>query len=403
MSSAIKQHSEINLRTLEQLPVAVALFDNKKIFFLNKKAIHLFKISGKQLKNIDKINIFKLLDPSHHKVVKYNNIKILKGSSFPSIELNFKDFKGANLQLEINTNAVKLNGQNVIQSTFTEITERKKTEELLKETKEKFELITNNSFDIITFYTYFHEEKYLYVSPNITKILGFRPEELYRDYNFFNKRVVENKIEFLKIDDYLRKLQRKNIIKDYNYSYKVSKKNKEDVWIENNLVPIADEKGKIRFFLNVLRDVTGQKEKELELQQQYINYQNLLDSSQVAYVIHSQGTIVYCNKELLNMLKLKDKKQILGKFAVDFFAAEDRKRVINRIREVYKTKNLNAPAEYKLLDSKGNKIHVEIKSNLINYNNSPCIVSSIMNISQQRQSEREKLRSEITEQNYKLL
>ncbi len=403
MPRYLKQTPSIDLITLEQLPVAVTLFDNKKIYFLNNKAINLFKIPKQQLNNIEGLSIFNLLHPAHHKSVKNTNQQILTGKKFPSAELEFKDFKGNNLRLEINSNLAVLDGKHVIQSTFTEITERKKTEALLKETKEKFELITNNSHDIICFYSYYPVEKYLYVSPNIKKILGYNSEELINDFNFFNKRVIGNKSHFLKIDTYLKSIQKKNIIKNYNYSFKTIKSNNEEVWLENDLVPIRDDSGKIRFFLNVLRNITNQKEKEIELQSQYSNYQNLLDNSQVAYVIHNQGTIVYCNKEILKILKLKNKEQLLGKFATDFFSPEERKKALNRIREMYQHKKLNLPHEYKLLDSKGNKIEVEIKSSLINYNNEPCVLASIFNISEHRQLERERLRSEITEQNYKLL
>jgi len=403
MPGTKNQPLTIDLKTLEQLPVAAALFDNKKVYFLNKKAISLFKFPADQVKKIEKVNIFQLLNPKQHKNVKESNVQILNGMKLPATELDFKDFRGKPLQLEINSNLAFLDGKKVIQSIFTEITERKKTEELLRETKEKFELITNNAYDIISFYTYYPEEKYLYVSPNITKILGYKPEELLNDSNFFNKKIIDNKAEFIKIDVHLKNLQKKNIRNNYNYSYKVAKKNKEEVWLENSLVPIADGKGKIRFFLNVLRDVTSQKEKELEIRTQYSNYQNLLDNAQVAYAIHNQGIIVYCNKELLRLLKLKDKKEILGKFAADFFSVEERKKIINRIKDLYKTKKLNEPHVYKLIDSKGNKIEVEIRSTLIKYNNNDCILSSILNISQQRQLEREKLRGEITEQNNKLL
>lgn len=398
-----KQQFTVDLKTLEQLPVAAALFDNKKVYFLNNKAIELFKFPKQKVKNLHEINIFDLLNPTYHKSVKSNNLKILKGEKFPSVELDFKDHKGKTLHLEINSNLTFLDGKKVIQSTFTEITERKSTELLLKETKEKFELIANNAYDIISFYTYTPKEGYMYVSPNIKKILGYSPEELTSDHNFFNKRIIGNKAEFLKIDTYLKDLQKRNICKNFNYIFKTVKKNKEEVWLENSLVPITDEKGKITFYMNVLRDVTGQKEKEIELQSQYSNYQNLLDNSQVAYAIHNQGIIVYCNKELLNLLKLKDKKEILGKFATDFFSIDDRKKIINRIKEVYKTRKLNEPNAYRLVDIKGNKVEVEIRSNLIKYNNSTCILSSIFNISQQRQLERERLRSEITEQNNLLL
>lgn len=403
MSPAQKQSPIIDLNTLDQLPVAMALFDNEKIYFFNKKAVELFKIPKSALKDITSLSILRFLHERSHKKILANNRRILKGENFPSTELWSKDYRGKELYVEINSNLTSLNGRKVIQTTFTEISERKKTEELLNEVKEKFELITNNANDIISFYTYFPEERYLYVSPNIHKILGYKPEELLKDHNFFNKRVNDNKRSFLKLDTEIRELQKKNILKNYSYVFKTKKKSGEEVWLENSLVPITDNNKKIRFYLNVLRDITEHKQKELELQQQKIDYQTLLDNSTVAYAIHQQGSIVFSNKELLNLLKLKDKKDILGRFAVDFFALEDRKKIVNRIKSVYQRKGLNQPLQYKLIDSKGNPIDVEIKSTLIKYNNQLSILSSIHNISQQRQLEREMLRAEISEQNNKLL
>ncbi|MGZ3919597.1 MAG: PAS domain S-box protein [Bacteroidia bacterium] len=401
--SSTKPPLPIDLNTLDQLPVAIALFDNQKIYFINKKAAELFRIPKNKIKNIKEFNIFKFLNPATHKSVFSNNSRILKGDVFPSIEFSSKDYKGKTLYLEINSNLSQFNGKKVIQATFTEISERKKTEELLNEVKTKFELITNNANDIISLYTYFPEEKYLYVSPNIKRILGYSPEELLKDHNFFNKRVFDNKKEFLQIDKDIKELQKKNISKNHNYIYKTFKKNKEEVWLENSLVPIKDKDGKIQFYLNVLRDITEHKQKEIELQQQKADYQTLLDNSQVAYAIHHQGTIVFSNKELLKLLKLKDKKDILGKFATDFFNPADRKKAIKRIKDLYMRKKMNESFNYKLVDSKGNNIEVEIKSNIIKYNNQLSILSSIYNISQHRQLERERLRAEISEQNNRLL
>jgi len=395
--------SNADLHTIQSLPVAAALFDDKKVYFINDKAARLFSMPSALLKTPEKINLFTYLSPEFHKRIKNNNKEILKGKTFPPVELEFKDYKGKKLFLEIISNQTFLNGKKVIQSTFTEITERKKTEDLLRDTKEKFELITNNANDIICFYTYLNPENYLYVSPNIKRILGFKPEELLKDHNFFNNRVLNNKKEFLKIDTYLKDLQKRNIKKNYTYLFKVEKKNGQEVWLENNLTPITDQNGKIRFFLNVIKDITEQKEKEILIEVQNENYKNLIDNAQVAYVIHHNGIIIHCNNELLKILHVKDKKDVLGKFATDFFIPEDRKQVINRIKEVYKTKKLNEPITYFLQNSLGEKVEVEIRSTLTKYNNSICILSSLINISKQRLTERDRLRNEITEQNNKLL
>jgi PAS domain S-box-containing protein len=393
----------IALKTLDQLPVAVVIFDIKKVYYVNNKALQLFKIPKTVLNNLETISIFSFLQKNSHQEVKNHIKETYLSKESLSLELNALDYKGEELCIEICSNCIVLDNKKVIQSTFSEISERKKTEELLNETKQKFELITNNANDIINFYSFYPEEKYLYVSPNIEKILGYKPQEVLKDNKFFNKRVLSDKNAFLKIDTHIKQLQKKNSAKNYNYIFKTVKKNGDEVWLENSLVPIADAKGKIRFYLNVLSDITEHKQKEMELRQQQLDYQTLLDNSHVAYAIHRQGTIIYCNKELLNLLKLKEKKQIFGKFAMDFFCASDRKRAIKRIKELHQLKKLNQPHNYKLLDSKGNEVEVEIKSNVIQYNNQPSILSSIYNISQQRQLEREKLRAEISEQNNKLL
>lgn len=393
----------IALRTLDQLPVAIAIFDSKKIHYVNQKALELFRIPKKSFNEVEEFTIFSFLKTDSHAAIKKHISEVPKFKTSVTIELNAVDYKGKELCIEICSNTTQLSGKKVIQSTFTEISERKHTEDLLNETKQKFELITNNANDIINFYSFYPEEKYLYVSPNIEKILGYKPEDLLKDNNFFNKRVLEDKKAFLKIDTEVKKLQKNNIFKSYNYIFKTQKKNKEEVWLENSLVPITDKKGKISFYLNVLSDITEHKQKELELQRQQLDYQTLLDNSHVAYVIHHQGTVIYCNKELLKLLKYKDKKHILGKFAADFFSINDRKRAIKRIKELHQGKKLNEPYNYSLVDSKGHLIEVEIKSNVIKYNNQSSILSSIYNISQQRQLEREKLRAEISEQNNKLL
>jgi PAS domain S-box-containing protein len=398
-----KQLTAAEIKTLEQLPVAAALYDNEKFYFLNQKAAKLLGVPKNLLKSPEKLSFLKLFKEGERRAVSLLNKNLLSGKKQGTRELEITNFSGKELFLEVHSNLVKYDGRKLIQAAFFEITQRKKTEQLLNETKEKFELITNNAHDIISFFTYQPREKYLYVSPNIRKILGFTPEELVNDNNFFKKRIIGSKADFERVDAGLKNVQKRNLNKTYSCTFKSTKKTGEEVWIDNSLVPIIDEKGKVRFFLNVLKDITVQKEKEMELQLQYSNYQNLLDNAQVAYAIHEQGTIVYCNNELLRLLKLKTKRNVLGKFAADFFVPEERKVIVSRINELYRTKKLEDVQVYKMVDSKNHKVEVEIRSSLVNYNNSNCIVSSILNVSQQRQLEREKLRSEMTEQNNKLL
>lgn len=397
MQSKKNQSSGVDINTLDNLPIAVAIFDNKKVYFINKKAIQLFKPSKQQLKNINSISIFEFLDKEFHNRIKQNNLKILKGAEPSAAELSFKTFKNKTIFIEAKSNNVIFNNKKVIQTTFIEISKLKqkqveleKSEYLLLETKSKFDLITKSSNDIIAFYTYHPQEKYIYVSPNIKKILGYDPQEFIKDHNFFNNRVLGNKAEFLKIDKIISGYQKRNIKKTYHYTFKSTKKNKEEIWLENNLTPITDTTGKIAFFLNIIRDITFQKEKEIELQQQYLNYRNLLDSSPAAYIIHKEGVTVFCNKAMLKLLQLKSEKQILGKFALDYIVEKDRTKAMDRIKDIYKGVDKGKSTIWTIEDTKGNFIEAQMTSTPINFNNSNCILTLIINISEQRGAETEK-------------
>jgi PAS domain S-box-containing protein len=528
--------AQVDEGTLNGLPVAVILFDNKRIHFLNKRAIDIFDIPKKELKNLHKFTLFQFLDKKLHPLVKRNNNLLLKGAQLFAFEREFTNFKGKKIVIEANSNAVFFKKKKVIQTVFEEIskrkilatesemardllhkisansldvifhftfnprlqlkfisdstknvlgytpehiyanpemlrthvhpedravfsltkndyaglssakerkvvirfrrenglykyleivsngvfdkkkqlvgiignmrdvTERKETEALLIESKQKFDLITNNANDIIAFYTYVPEEKYLYVSPNIKKTLGYDYKQLLSDPSFLRRRLIGNHEEYEASDKLLRNLQRKNQQQNHHFAFKVLSKKGEEVWLENNLVPITNSKGKISFFINILRDITEQKEADIEIQNQYLNYRNLLDNSPVAYVIHDHGVCLYVNKALMKLMKVANKSQVLGRFALDFFDEADRKKAIERIQEIYsKNTTVNKFHNYVVRDAEGNAMEVEIKSVLIKFNNKDCILSLVNNLSEQRQLERERMRAIITETTNKRL
>lgn len=332
-------------------------------------------------------------------ITRNEYLKQTKREKDQRIVVRFKHKNGKYRTLEIAVNPVfDKDGQLAgLLGNMRDITSRIETEAQLMETKHKFDLITNNANDIICFYSYYPEEKYLYISPNIKKILGYEAKELINDKQFFTKRLVGENESFFKAEELLRKYQKKNIVKNHHFSFKIRNKAGEEVWLENNLVPITNTKGKIDFFINILRDVTEQMESDLEIENQYLNYRNLLDNSPVAYVIHDHGVCLYVNNALMKMLNIKHKNQVLGKFGLDFFNEEDRKRAVERIKDIYEKGGNGKFYSYAIKDVHGNLIEIEIKSVLIKFNNKDCILSLVNNLSEQRQREKEKVKALITE------
>lgn len=529
-------HSKVDEDTFNLLPVGVMIIDNNKIYFLNKRAKEILGLKGSAGKNLDQYSFSQFTNETDFSIVKKRNSSVLKGEEVPVFEIEIINLKGKRLWISYHSNKIFYKNKNLVQCVFNDIsviheqkneleqtklmlkkisencldvifdfsfipqpkinyisdaaknllgyspeelyknpfiitsqvhkddqkfiirskedyinlsknkkektvvvrfkmktgntkhieivanpffdsrknltgiigsmrdaTERVETERLLIETKTKFDQITNNSNDIIAFYTFLPEEKYLYVSPNITKTLGYSPQEVLKDNMFFNKRVIGSKEYFLNTDKQLMDIQRKNLSKNCYYVFKILNSKKEDIWLESNYFPIMDAKGKVSFFLNILRDITEQREKQIEIQNQYLNYQNLLDNSPVAYVIHQHGVCLYCNNALLKLVRIKNKSEVLGKFLVDFFEDGDRKKGIERLVDIYHNKNLNKFYNYKVKDSDGTLIDVEIKSLRIKFNGVDCVLGLINNLSDRRQQELDRLKTGVIETHNKKL
>ena len=227
-----------DVKALNNLSVALILFNEKGIFYFNNSAKKLFKLkkTDKSLE-FSKINLLS----------KKETINLLRSDSLTNvIKLNCKTLNNKIIFIEAILEVVNYNNEKAVQAIIRPISEQ---DNLLLETKQKFDLITNNGHDIIVFHTFYPKEKYLYVSPNIKRILGYEPKELYENNKFFTDLIKEDKDKFIKNDKLLKSYQRNQIHKNEIIQFQFNKKNGEKIWIENSYMPIKNNQNKTEFFL----------------------------------------------------------------------------------------------------------------------------------------------------------
>ena len=143
-----------------------------------------------------------------------------------------------------------------------DITERKKTEEALRESEEKYRLITENMSDIVWIMGL--DLKRTYVSSSVKAVLGFTPEESMQQS--LEETVAPDSVE------YLVTLFSKEILKalggDHDpadtvrFEAEYYHKNGSNVWMESNCKPMLDEAGKLVGIYGVSRDITERKKAE---------------------------------------------------------------------------------------------------------------------------------------------
>lgn len=385
--------NNIDIQTLELLPVAVILFDNKQIYFLNKKAIDLFKVPKSYLKDLSKLSVFKVINKNALKKLFNDNKLILKGVELPPIEIECFNYKNESIFVEAKSNCVLFNNKNVIQSTFLEFNNRIDRYNQFEKRQEILNSISKSVKEIIYEYSFTPTPHISFISDSVFDMLGRNPSEIYKNPNIFLSQIHEDdKDKYVAcLESYLRVTNNAN---DNKEAFRFFHKNGKELILEVAAKPKYKGK-KIVSFIGVIRDITQEKNYQQELEQKWKNYKNLLDTAPIGIFIH-EGICLYANKTAANILEIKDPKKLIGKNLINYVIPEQHEICIERIRLAVSGKEL-PDLIYTIKTDKGNMIDVELKTFPFIYNGKQVVQTIISNISAEKKLSKERLRAEIAE------
>jgi PAS domain S-box-containing protein len=162
-----------------------------------------------------------------------------------------------------------------VQAILRDITGRKKAEEKLKESEERFRSVLNNSLDVIYRFN-LQTGRYEYMSPAIRQ-MGFEPEEMTSMTNEeILSRVHPDDLEGLRKD--LAQLAEKGA---GSCEYRFFNKDGLYRWWSNQLIITNDENGKPLYRDGYVRDITERKKAEEALRRRTEEFQTVLDTTPV--------------------------------------------------------------------------------------------------------------------------
>jgi PAS domain S-box-containing protein len=189
---------------------------------------------------------------------------------------------------------------------FTDISERKKAEELLRESEKKYRLLTENTVDLI-FYTDL-KLKFIYMSPHIYNSMGYYPEEIIgtRVFKYTSRK------EFIKI----ARVAIKTIINyesnpEALFETKLIHKNGQEVPVEISGRVVLSEKGKPIGIQGNIRDITKRKKVEEKLKDSEEQLRNFIKNVPVGlYRTTIDGKILLANPALVSMLNFNSIEEL---------------------------------------------------------------------------------------------
>lgn len=237
----------------------------RKLFELSNDAVFLYDFDGQMVDVNDKASV--MLGYSKEELLNMSFFEFHTGSEWERpreafktepetcsvrFESKFKRKDNVEIYVDISSSVVDI-AREIMQAIVRDVTERKKLENALKESEEKFRTFMETASDLMQIID--KKGKFLYVNEAMVKTLGYSREEL------ANMRVSD----IIK-DGALAELEnvQKRLIKDGEVTYEPLWLTKEgrEVLGEMKLASIYDQNGKYTGARGVFRDVTERKKVE---------------------------------------------------------------------------------------------------------------------------------------------
>jgi PAS domain S-box-containing protein len=155
---------------------------------------------------------------------------------------------------------ITISGKKYILGVVRNISDRKKMEETLRKSEEKFRLMVENSHDIL--YTISAQGIFSFVSPTWTTLLGHQPAEVIGKsfQDFVHPEDIPDCMIFLQSVNSSGKRQE-------GIEYRVCHIDGSWRWHTSSAVPFTDEKGNVAGFYGIASDITERKKKELAIRE----------------------------------------------------------------------------------------------------------------------------------------
>jgi PAS domain S-box-containing protein len=356
----------------------ITIADTKmKLEYINEQ-VHK-RLMGYTEEDLLGMNGLDLIHPDEKEMVLQEFLKALKNrGGFVEARIRHKD--GHYIWTETSGSTIKdKNGELKILLITRVVDERKKTEQKLKESEEKYRNMINH-LDL-GFYQLTWDGLLVNNNPRFCEIMGYDPSE-----NLVNKDVHKFWQKPEERVGYLTELKEKGFVK--NYVVNAVKKNGENIVVQINSHIIRKNKDNPILIQGVISDITEKFELEKKLKESEVRYRNLIESVPFSIALIDQvGKIVYCNPSIEKLLGYR-RDELVGIKFKDLPAVHPKYLpiLLRRFQRVLMGEIL-PPLEIELYRKDSSLVWIKYQSTLVKLGDEVLLQTVINDISEQKQAD----------------
>lgn len=364
---------------------AIILLQGLDYIDCNQRALEIFGYKREDLlarNPKDSLSNIFVDDPDKAELLKLKIEKVMNGEN-QKIQTVLRRQDGSLFHGEVYFVPFQVLDTNYVQIIVHDVSERVLFEDTIRESEERFKLISNVAIEGVVFVD---EGFVVDCNDQFAKLTGWRSRE-----SMVGKRINE----FILEED-LKRLQHLIEAKTINrLEVRGKKESGQAMILEASASSINYLNKELQAFL--FYDITSRKKAEQALEQSIDRFKGLVENSPNAVFILTDGRIRYSNNSGIKLLGYSDEDDVYDAEFVELFTAKDRKDIKSDLKKVREGDEVSY-RELKIVDRYKNDIDVGIKSTLTVYDYKPSIQVTINNLSTERLLVQEKMRAQLAEE-----
>jgi len=356
------QESEQKYRHLfDNSPNMITLLDSDgKILDVNSPFLKIFNfkeddIIGKSYRQLENIPLKNLTIYKE----KFKNI-FTEGTIEPfelQVEVKGDLFRWMNIQGSI----IDIEGKKLLQVIFQDINERKEAEQKLKESEERYRIISENANDLITVIN--EKFRFEYINEEVHKrVTGYLKEDL------IGKSPLNN-IHPEDVKKTVKTWRDAVISGEGRTEFRYKKKDGTWIWLDMRGKKFIDTNGEPKGIL-ISRDITKHKLAEQKLKESEEKYRHLFENSPYSIgLLELDGTLIESNEATNKFLSSRTNDDIIGKNIREIFSSTEQDKSLlpvltDYIKDVIKDEK-REPLEIPITRSIGDVLWISFNGSLV--------------------------------------
>ena len=324
------RESEEKYRNLaDSLPEVIFEIDlSFTITYTNLVASKVFGYTRDEFK--EGLTIFHFVAPEDKELSLKQTKQLLRGEYLKPLQLMLKRKDGTLFFADIHASRIfKDNSVSGVRCIIHDITDMKNTQKKIKESEEKYKLLSENAHDLITVVD--NDLKIDYVNEQAHKrLMGYSSEEL----------IGKKALDFIHPED--RELVIKALKEKYNsIVVRIRRNNGDYLWMDTTAEFYKNQDGK-NYILTISRDISERKETAQKLIESERKYKELANSlPEVIFEIDLKFKLVYTNTIASKIFGYSHEEFKKGLDVFDFILEGDRDEVIRNLSLIFKGKTID--------------------------------------------------------------